>query len=355
MTILSISIPTYNRATYLKELVLSILAFESDEIEVVVTNNCSTDNTLSILESIKDSRLKVYTNDKSVPGYYNMILGLFNASGKYVLHCNDRDLLCIKRLPNLISILKKESYSFIKTTRSYYEPSGNLIEFNKGFDSYIHQPHSSHPTGMVFNRVIMGKMLQKENYEKYVKDTFTYCFVMRDLMKYEKSAQFDCGIWDECHSSLKTKLSSGSIYKGNLYFEPNIITGFMASVIEYYLSQDRTDINKEQRDCLIYNIFDYFKNQLIYKKICYADKRECSHYGLKQKFVSYFTMKSIYTNYIAACAEVLKKYNYMTDNNVRWLRTKNKYMNDLFRDCLKADYSILRKVIKRLTDSKYPY
>lgn len=98
MAILSISIPTYNRVEQLKELVESILFIDTPDIEVVVTNNGCTDGTMAMLRGIDDLRLKVFTNDKPVPGYYNMILGLFNSNGKYVLHCNDRDILCTERL-----------------------------------------------------------------------------------------------------------------------------------------------------------------------------------------------------------------------------------------------------------------
>lgn len=112
MAILSISIPTYNRVEQLKELVESILFIDTPDIEVVVTNNGCTDGTMAMLRGIDDLRLKVFTNDKPVPGYYNMILGLFNSNGKYVLHCNDRDILCTERLLEFVEFLKNNNYSY---------------------------------------------------------------------------------------------------------------------------------------------------------------------------------------------------------------------------------------------------
>ena len=235
MAILSISIPTYNRISQLKELLGKLLSFESDEIEVVVTNNGSTDNTLQELSSIEDKRLKVFDNEKPVPGYYNMILGLFNATGKYVIHCNDRDLIFIERLQELIDFLKKGDYSYVQTTRGYLEPSRKVEIYEKGYESLLNQPYSNHPTGMVFNRELMHKHLQKETYLKYVDDTFTYSFLQRELLVYEKSARFDIGVWNERHSKIKLELSSGSIYKGGLYFEPDRIIIFMQSVISHII------------------------------------------------------------------------------------------------------------------------
>lgn len=185
MAILSISIPTYNRVEQLKELVESILFIDTPDIEVVVTNNGCTDGTMAMLRGIDDLRLKVFTNDKPVPGYYNMILGLFNSNGKYVLHCNDRDILCTERLLEFVEFLKNNNYSYISTTRNYLEPTYDLKVYDKGFSSLLNQDYSRHPTGMVFNRYLMNKYLQKETYYKYVDDTFTYCFLLRDLLIYQ--------------------------------------------------------------------------------------------------------------------------------------------------------------------------
>lgn len=354
MIVLSISIPTYNRSSQIEELVKSILTVESEELEVVVTNNLSTDNTLAMLAGIRDSRLKVYSNEKPVPGYYNMILGLFNAKGKYVLHCNDRDILCVNRIKYFIDFLRNKNYSYISTTRWFLEPSYRIYEYSKGFDSIFNQAHTRHPTGMLFNRGLMNK-LHKDVYLKYVDDTFTYCFLMRDLLVYEKSAVYDNCIWNERHSSIKLKLASGSVYKGGLYFEPDRICAFMSSVIKHLIGNPYFSLTSFQEQKLLINIVEYFKNQLIYKKICFADKRECVHYGIRQKRISYFEMRKIYKYYIEECDKVIKCTVYYEFIQNQWEGMKKRIISDCIKDCLKADYSILVKKYKRLTDSKYPY
>lgn len=355
MATLSISIPTYNRVYQLKELIGKLLSFKSDEIEVVVTNNGSTDNTLSELASIKDQRLKVYDNEQPVPGYYNMILGLFNATGKYVIHCNDRDLLFVERLPELIEFLKKDNYSYVQTTRGYLEPSREVNVYEKGYESLSNQPFSNHPTGMVFNTELMHKYLHKEDYLKYVDDTFTYSFLQRELLVYEKSARFDIGCWNERHSKIKLELSSGSVYKGGLYFEPDRIIIFMQSVIKHIVGNPNFGLSPKQEQCIIIKIVDYFKKQLIYKKTCYADNRECAHYGMKKQLVSVWDMKDIYKQYIDACTVAIKDTGYGEELEDVWKMKRNSYMKGVLRDCLKADRFILTKKIKRLINKNYPY
>lgn len=354
MAVLSISIPTYNRASQLEELVKSILSLQTDEIEVVVTCNGCTDNTLEKLGGINDKRLKVCNNEKAVPGYYNMILGLFNASGKYVMHCNDRDILCVERIPSFINFLKDQDFSYISTSRWYQNPTFKIDVFEKGYESILNQTHSRHPTGMVFNRELM-KNLHKEDYLKYVDDTFTYSFLMRELLVYEKSAVYDNRIWNERHSSIKLQLASGSIYKGGLYFEPERIVVFMRSVIKHLIGNKYFNLTSEQEITLILNIIVYFKKQLIYKKVCFADNRECAHYGMKVKFISFFEMKKIYEYYIQECDKVICNSKHASAIKPFWNKTKRSFIEGLLKDCLRADYSIIVKKYKRLTDSKYPY
>ncbi len=353
--ILSISIPTYNRIRQLEELIRHLLSFSSDEIEVVVTDNKSQDGTVQRLLQIKDNRLKIYENKEAVPGYYNMILGLYHASGKYVMHCNDRDWIYTEALTPLLQLLEKNDYSYISTTRHFLEASGSLTVYGKGYDSILNQKYTRHPTGMIFHTGLMHKYLPKEHYRQFVDDTFTYCFLMREIMVYEKSAILDNGCWNERHSRVKLQLCSGSVYKGGLYFEPDRITVFMQSVCRHLLDSGFFTFTDRQRKKLLFDIIAYFKKQLILKKICYADKRECRHYGIKKKFVSVFEMKRIYRDYLNHCDNTVKKY--ISDKAVpaKWETWKDRVMSGVCRDCIQADIAMIKKQVKRMTDSDYPY
>lgn len=353
--ILSISIPTYNRPKQLKELVESILQIPDDRIEIIVSDNQSAIDMQQILADIEDDRLHVYRNEEAVPGYYNMILGLFRGNGKYVIHCNDRDLLFTNELIELIDFLEKESYSYISTSRKFLEATHDLLIYDKGYDSILNQAYTRHPTGMVFNLELMKKYLNPERYMKYVDDTFTYCFLMRELLIHEKSAIYDIGCWNERPSAIKLKLKSGSIYKGGLYFEPDRIKIFVNSVVKHLIGNPYFNLTCEQEKGIILNIFDYFKNQLIFKKQCYADNRECAHYGMKMKYISVFELRKIYRDYVKFCSMCLEKSDYARDLKARWEKQSDEYMKSVLFDALRADKGILVKYIKRKTDMNYPY
>lgn len=60
--LVSVCIATYNGERYIREQILSILPQLSDDDEIVVSDDGSLDNTLAILESIDDSRIKIIKN-----------------------------------------------------------------------------------------------------------------------------------------------------------------------------------------------------------------------------------------------------------------------------------------------------
>ena len=355
MKTLSICIPTYNRSTQLEELVKSLLEVESADFEVVITNNCSTDNTLSMLNGINDERLVVYNNTSSVPAYYNMILSIFNAQGKYALYCNDRDVIFTERLIDFIEFLKNHEYSYLHIKKCYGVPSYKLVEYEKGFDSLLNHPYSTHPTGMVFNVELIKKHLNKDNYHKYIQDIYTWCFLCRDVVIYEKSAEYDNYLWDERPSIYKVQSASGSIFKRQLFFDTEKIIEFMRSVIKHLIGNPNYALTAEQEKSLILNVFKSYNERLLGKKMYYADKRECAHYGIKPRFISYFEMKQSYKQYYDACDNTLKESIYYEDLYNKWSEIKDSFLKTLFKKCLICDKSIIMKKIRRTFNSQYRY
>ena len=91
--LLSICIPTRNRADVLKLCLKSIVedpAF-SDEIEVLVSDNCSTDNTEDTVlsYSVKYQNIKYFKNDTDVGADRNILLSLERGTGAFLKINND--------------------------------------------------------------------------------------------------------------------------------------------------------------------------------------------------------------------------------------------------------------------------
>ena len=91
--LVSIGIPTYNRADgYLRECLTSALKQTYPNIEVIVADNCSSDNTAELMKSFSTNRLRYYKHPKNIGPQNNFNFCLDQANGAYFLLLHDDDL-----------------------------------------------------------------------------------------------------------------------------------------------------------------------------------------------------------------------------------------------------------------------
>ena len=110
---LSICIPTYNRAAFLKELLPSILhqlaELASGEVELIVSDNASTDGTSEYLRLIDNARLRWWTNDENIGGDRNFLKCVEEARGEYVWLFGDDDVLPKDSVARVLDFLRREN------------------------------------------------------------------------------------------------------------------------------------------------------------------------------------------------------------------------------------------------------
>lgn len=92
---ISIMIPTYNQENYIKKSIESALNIEYPHLEVVVSDDCSTDNTYEIAKGFEsDPRVKLYRSIKNVGRVKNYNYALNNlVTGEWILNCDGDDFL----------------------------------------------------------------------------------------------------------------------------------------------------------------------------------------------------------------------------------------------------------------------
>jgi len=91
--LVSIIIPTYNRAKYIKKAIHSCLNQSYKNIEVLVIDDCSPDNTKEVIESIKDDRIKYFKNEKNSWSCFSRNHWIKKAKGDYINFLDDDDEL----------------------------------------------------------------------------------------------------------------------------------------------------------------------------------------------------------------------------------------------------------------------
>ncbi|MFM2062182.1 MAG: hypothetical protein RLZZ507_1852 [Cyanobacteriota bacterium] len=107
--LVSIIIPTYNRLEYLKQAIYSAIKQTYQNIEIIVSDNCSPENTQSLVESFADPRIKFWRHPENVGMLNNQINAFKMAKGKYVASLHDDDMWHQDFLAKLVPHLEANS------------------------------------------------------------------------------------------------------------------------------------------------------------------------------------------------------------------------------------------------------
>lgn len=103
----SVCIPTYNGAKFIKETLESVLGQDYPNMEVIINDDNSSDNTLDIINKINDPRVSVYANAVNLGLVRNWNKTISYATGEFVkLMCQD-DILCENAISNQVRLLKE--------------------------------------------------------------------------------------------------------------------------------------------------------------------------------------------------------------------------------------------------------
>jgi glycosyltransferase involved in cell wall biosynthesis len=92
--LVTVAIPTYNRANgYLRQALESALGQTYENLEILVSDNCSTDETATLVHSLSDSRIRYVRHPVNMGANNNFNFCIQEARGKYFLFLHDDDLI----------------------------------------------------------------------------------------------------------------------------------------------------------------------------------------------------------------------------------------------------------------------
>lgn len=207
------------------------MSLDNDDFQIVVSNNCSTDNTLQELKKIHDKRLKIVEPSKGSVAAVQNILSVYNhANGKYLLILLDKDILNTNFLPTILNKLKTLDfccgYFTLPSAKKKY--SFNVKTITNKVDKFIKIGYLfKHPTGYVMSRKEWQKVKNKfENIDLSVMGAFIQNYIFPIIID---NTSTPCVIIDYplCAMSpagSKNNLNSSFTYTAknkNLYFEPS--------------------------------------------------------------------------------------------------------------------------------------
>lgn len=103
--LISIIIPTRERARYLRHSLATALAIDDDRLEIIVSDNASTDGTRDLVTSLSDPRLRYLNPGDRVSMRMNFEFAFQHATGDYIISFGDDDGIIPGQFPMLRHLL----------------------------------------------------------------------------------------------------------------------------------------------------------------------------------------------------------------------------------------------------------
>lgn len=132
--ILSVIVPVYNTGKYLREALDSVIMQDFQNLEVIVINDGSTDNSAEILEEYEKRLDCIHVFHRKNSGLSSTRnFGLKQARGRYIYFFDSDDRVVDGALKNLVSLIKKTNSDIIGFSGRDIDQQGNYLSDRRAF------------------------------------------------------------------------------------------------------------------------------------------------------------------------------------------------------------------------------
>jgi hypothetical protein len=192
--VLSITIPTFNRASLLQECLDAVLPQTVNlPVEVVVIDNASPDGTRQLLNAygFRFKSLRWFQNHRNLGYAGNQAKCIEYAAGKYTAILCDDDIYLPGAVNRILTVIQRKDYAFIALNYSAFtrSPAKPIIpavgpkedtEFNRAYDVMKH-PSVGHYSGFVFNSLLAKDALLELTQRRSLSEYEVYRGVLCEL------------------------------------------------------------------------------------------------------------------------------------------------------------------------------
>lgn len=136
---LSIGMPVYNGALYIKQAIGSILSQSFRDFELIISDNASIDETEKICRSyaVKDTRIIYIRQEVNKGAQFNFTFVLKKAQGEFFMWAAHDDERLAFHIDKLMSIHRNGEYILVASQCTMFDDHGDPIIFKKIADGYL--------------------------------------------------------------------------------------------------------------------------------------------------------------------------------------------------------------------------
>lgn len=139
--LVSVCIPTFNREKIIAHTLESAMNQSYKNIEIIISDNCSTDNTFEILKkySEKDTRIKLFRMKENKGPVENWKNCFVNSSGKFIKYLWSDDYIDVDFIEKAVNEFE-DDIGFVYASVKWYDVKSMKVHQNIGFKLAFNSP-----------------------------------------------------------------------------------------------------------------------------------------------------------------------------------------------------------------------
>lgn len=309
----SLIVPVYNIEKYLERCANSILEQDYDNLEIILVNDGSLDNSLKICKKYEQKDSRIIVIDKKNGGVSSARNeGLKIATGDYIGFIDSDDWIDKNTISTLMNVLKKENYDILICTSYNNDIPYSDKEIVRTLDleeTVKHCLKLENPVLMagVCNKIFKANLLKEEFFDVDLSIGEDMFFLIKILLKSKKIGYVEKSLYHY------------------FYREDSVTHVFSLKKLSNIKSHEKLmEIVKKNK-----NLLDIVEKRLIAE--CINMLRNCMNENIKDKNIILLLQKTIKkynkeNKYILTFKEKLLSYNYISFYSLLNLKKIIKYM-----------------------------
>ncbi len=126
--LVSIGVPFFNNEKSIESLIESLLNQNFENIEIILSDNCSTDKSVEKIDKfLNNKKITYFRNEKNFGSIYNHNLLLDYAKGKYFMWAHGDDILSENFIRDAVSVLERDDKISSVSGKIIYVKNGTHI------------------------------------------------------------------------------------------------------------------------------------------------------------------------------------------------------------------------------------
>ena len=198
----SICLTVCNQFNILCEQLKELSYYKNLPVEIIISDDCSTENIRELVESYHDPRFRYYCTPKNLGHDLNILHGISHCHSDYVFIFRTRDTICMDNFDRILEVIEQFPDAGYYLFSAYYENGTPRLQFrdrvySRGREAaQAHFALPEHPSGNLYNR----RYLDVDLYKRYINEFFDniYGFTVHTLIR--------------CHLSTKADFVTSSVF-----------------------------------------------------------------------------------------------------------------------------------------------